>query len=241
MQKQLDNLYHSYLEAIFSDKEIEKMIEDNKLSSPQLLDVETPRGNYLNSEFKVLFIGKETNDWFNSNERYNEGLIPINGQFEKYINSLKKLYKSHNIGVKYRSPIYLFIDHLLKKLNESKQTGMLLTELLRHDYNCKGLPQHLIEKLAYEENSILREEVEILKPNALIFLTGPSYDKHIKMTYPMAVFQECEGYGIRQVAVIENIPNIKKAVRIYHPDYHNRKGANFKHKMVELITKFLNE
>ena len=239
MQKQLDNLYHNYLETLFLDKEIEKLIEDNKLSSPQLLDVETPRGNYLISEYKVLFIGKETNDWFNTVERKNEDLTLINGQFEKYINSLKKLYKSHNIGVKYRSPIYLFIDHLVKKLNESKQTGMLLTELLRHDYNCKGLPQHIIEKVAYKNNFILREEIEVLKPNALIFLTGPNYDKHIKMTYPTAVFKECQDYKFRQVAAIENIPNIEKAIRIYHPDYHNRLGSDFKYKMSELITKFL--
>lgn len=239
MQRQLDNLYQNYLKQIFSDKKIEEMIENLIISSPQFLDVETPRGKYLESEFKVVIIGKETNGWFNSNERKEEGLTEINLQFEKYINSLKQLYSQHNIGVNYRSPIYLFIDLLLDKLTESKTTGILLTEMLRHDYKGSGLPNELIEKIAYNNNFILRNELEILNPDALVFLTGPTYDRFITLTYPTAVFHKHEGYALNQVSVIENIPNIKKAIRIYHPDYHNRLGSEFKYEMREVISNFL--
>lgn len=117
MQKQLDNLYQTYLETLFSDKEFEEMIENFRVSSPQFLDTETPRGKYLSSEFKVVFIGKETNGWFNDNERKEEGLTQINRQFEKYIHSLKKIYSRHNIGANYRSPIYLFIDLLVERIS----------------------------------------------------------------------------------------------------------------------------
>lgn len=240
IQKQLDNLYLNYLETLFLDKELEEMIENLIVSSPQFLDTETPRGNYIDSEYKVVFIGKETNGWFNANEREKEGLTKINRQFEKYIHSLKKMYSRHNIGANYRSPIYLFIDLLVDKLSELKKTGILLTELLRHDYYCSRLPNEIIDKVAYDNNFILRKELEILKPDALIFLTGPTYDRHITMTYPSAVFKKHEGYSLNQVALIEDIPNIKKAIRIYHPDYHNRLGADFKYEMTEVITKFLN-
>lgn len=239
MQRHLDNLYQTYLETIFSDKELEEMIENFIVSSPQFLDTETPRGNYIESEFKVVIIGKETNGWFNANERNEEGLEQINKQFDKYIDTLKKLYSRHNIGANYRSPIYLFIDLLVKRLSEFKKVGILLTEMIRHDYYGSELPNEIISKVAYDNNFILRKELEILNPDALIFLTGPSYDRHITMTYPTAVFQELEGYSLNQVSVIKNIPYIEKAIRIYHPDYHNRLGTNFKYEMTELITKFL--
>lgn len=240
MQKQLDNLYQTYLETLFSDKEFEEMIENFRVSSPQFLDTETPRGKYLSSEFKVVFIGKETNGWFNDNERKEEGLTQINRQFEKYIHSLKKIYSRHNIGANYRSPIYLFIDLLVERISESKNVGFLLTELLRHDYDCSGLPTDIIAKVAYDNNFILRKELEILKPDALVFLTGPNYDRHITMTYPTAFFQEFKGYSLNQVSVIKNIPNIKMAIRIYHPDYHNILGADFKYEMTKVIAEFLN-
>lgn len=240
MQSQLDFLYLNYVETIFSDNELKELIENHIVSSPQIIDIETPRGNYLDSEFKVVFVGKETNGWFNANERKEVGLEIINGQFEKYIHSLKKIYSNHNIGLKYRSPIYLFIDRLFDSLSEFKKTGILLTELLRHDYYGSGLPSEIIAKVGYDNNYILRRELEILKPDALIFLTGPTYDRHIMMTYPSAVFHELEGYSLNQVATIENIPHVKKAIRIYHPDYHNRLGADYKYEMVDVLTNFLN-
>jgi hypothetical protein len=113
VQRQLENLYQNYLETLFSDKELEEMIENHSVSSPQLLDIETPRGNYLDSEYKIILIGKETNGWFNANERKEEGLTHISGQLEKYIHSLKKNIFTTQHRSKLSFPnlfIYLFID-----------------------------------------------------------------------------------------------------------------------------------
>ena len=122
MQKQLDNLYLSYLERVFSDKELAEMIESYVVSSPQFLDVNTPRCKYKDCQYKLLLIGKETNGWFNSNERNDEGLTIIGRELEKYMTALKKIYRKHNIGVNYRTSIYLFIDLLIERMNDFKET-----------------------------------------------------------------------------------------------------------------------
>jgi len=44
--------------------------------------------------------------------------------------------------------------------------------LLRHDCYGKGLPNEIITKVAYDNNFILRKEIEILKPDALVFWQG---------------------------------------------------------------------
>ena len=236
MQQQLDNLYLNYLEKIFLDKELEDNIENEDVSAPHLLDIERPNSNWLNSEYKVLFIGKETNGW-NPKDRQKEGLLPINGQFQKYIVSLKNVYKSLN----YTSSIYLFMDILIEKLSEKRKTGFLLTNLLRHDYCQSSLPYELALKVTYDNNYILRKEIEILNPDALVLLSGPHYDRYIEQhTYPMAHFKEFDNYPLNQVKIYENIPNIKKAIRIYHPDAHKYQGAEYRYDMADIICKFLN-
>ncbi|MEO6834071.1 MAG: hypothetical protein ABI169_17820 [Chitinophagaceae bacterium] len=241
MQAKLDALYNEYLDKIFSDEELLSAIENYELSSPQFLDVSVTRGNYLKHDNKVVFIGKETNGWFNQAERSEAGLAIINKQNQKYIEALKSIYFTHNIGVNYRTSIYTFIDLLTDKLAKNVETGILLTEVLRHDYLCRGLPPELIPKIAYNNNYILKKEIEILNPNAVVFLTGPTYDPYIKLTYPDITFSPLPNYPINQVAIIEGIPNIKKAIRIYHPDAHKYQGEDFRYAMVETVSNYIKQ
>ena len=44
-----------------------------------------------------------------------------------------------------------------------RKPGILLTELLRHDYCGKRLPDNIISKVTYDNNFILRKEIEILR------------------------------------------------------------------------------
>lgn len=242
MQNQLDELYKQYLNIILSDEEILNLIESYVLSSPQLLDVAAPRSNYTTSDYKVLFIGKETNGWFNQQERNEFNLVSIKGQNMEYLEVLKQIYIRQNIGEKEMSrAIFSFIDLAMDEIKvNSLSTGFLLSETLRHDYKCKGLPNHLALRIAFENNFILREEIKILAPDSLIFLTGPSYDEYIKLTFPKAIFKEYPEYEINQVSIIENIPDVKKALRIYHPGFHSRKGKDFRYEMADVIGKFLN-
>jgi hypothetical protein len=240
MQTQLDNLYSDYINRILSETDILEMIENYELSSPLLMDISAARGNYLESEYKILFIGKETNGWFNQREREKVGLLKIEGQNEKYIEELKQLYKRTNIGEKYRKSFFTFIDLLIGRISQNKEVGFTITELLRHDYQCAGASYELATRFAYNNNYILRKEIEILSPNSLIFLTGPNYDKFITHTYPNVEFKSFSNYPIRQVAILEGIPNIDKAVRITHPESHKYKGKQFRHDMVEMISGILN-
>ncbi len=239
MQAKLDNLYKEYLNNILSQKEIVDMIDNDELSSPHLIDVSAKRGNYPNSEFKIVFVGKETSGWFNDKERKETGLFPINGQKDKYLNELKNVYKRINLGETYVSPIYLFIELLMEKIYHKEKVGKLLTNLLRHDAHQGAVSNEWAMKLAYDNNYILRNEIEILKPNALIFLTGPNYDKYIRHTYPDMQFIKYKEYSERQVSILKGIPNIEKAIRIYHPDRHKYEGEIFRHEMVDTIIEAL--
>ena len=116
-----------------------------------------------------------------------------------------------------------------------------MTELIRHDYNGGGAPYEYAIRFAYDNNFILRKEIEILHPNALIFLTGPLYDKYITYSYPNIKYYNFKSFDIRQLAIIDGIPGIEKAIRIYHPDAHKFQGEYFRYEMVEIITNILTQ
>jgi hypothetical protein len=238
MQTELDKLYKDYLNYILSEKEILDAIENFTLSSPQLIDVSVQRGKYLESDYKILVIGKETNYWFNKGEREKVGLLSIKDQVDLYIQELKSLYRKHNLGENYRSSIYTFIDLLIEKLLIKRQIGIILTELIHHDFNGGGVSYDLAMKLMYSNNYILRKEIEVMKPNALLFLTGPNYDVFIKHSYPDVKFTKYKDFNVSQISVLQGIPSIEKAIRIYHPDAHKYQGAQFRHDMINAIADY---
>jgi len=240
MLNELDLLYKEYIGWLLSNEDNVDEIENGKLSSPHLLDVSTPEGNYLNYEFRILFVGQETFGWFNEKQREKEGLLKLDYQIEKYLIALKAIYKNHNLGhgeKQYLSSIYSFIDFVYNTTERDKKIkpGVLLTNLLRHDYDKKTLPFNKYESLNYQNNYILRKEIEILKPNAIVFLTGPNYDKYIIDTYPNIIFNKIEGYEINHAALLRGIPNIEKTIRINHPGRINRLGVTYKREIVNKI------
>ena len=70
----------------------------------------------------------------------------------------------------------------------------------------------ICHNFAYDNNFILRKRKEILHPNALIFLTGPLYDKYITYSYPNIKYYNFKSFDIRQLAIIDGIPGIEKAI-----------------------------
>ena len=135
IQKKLDELYFNYLSRIFDDKDVFEAIQNYEISSPLLIDVNAPQGNYLKRKFRVLYIGKENNGWFNEKERAKAGLKKIT-DINTYLTELKKLYYNFNIGIEYNKPIFRFLDILIDKIQThyggEESTGFLWTNLIRH-------------------------------------------------------------------------------------------------------------
>lgn len=246
LQNKLDELYLEYLNKILKDEVITNAIENGKLSSPLFIDVSAPQGNYVDRPYKVLYVGQETNSWFNEKERKEKSLLRINDA-SIYLTALKDLYKKFNIGEKYNTPIFLFLDILISEI-QSKQgsedkTGFLWTNLIRHSaaYNEGKPSKDIIQKVMYDNNYILRQEINILNPNAIIFVTGPNYDEFLKNTYPKLEIKQVKRYGIDEIASLHH-PELKaKSIRVYHPGYHrNLGGTEYMKELSQDIWNYIN-
>ncbi|TKZ36428.1 hypothetical protein [Brachyspira catarrhinii] len=76
--------------------------------------------------------------------------------------------------------------------------------------------QNIIDK----KFNILKDEIKIINPDIVLFLTGPDYDDYIKTQLEGVKFHKLENsdYEKSQFARVEHEVLPKKSFRIYHPN-----------------------
>lgn len=240
IQGELSNLYTEYLENIFSDSNIYEQVLNFKISSPLFIDSTVEYGKYVDSDFKVLYIGQETNCWYNENERKSDGLLVDLKNNRNYIDSLIARYKKFNLGHQYKTPIFSFMDILVGRLRDKHpSTGFLWTNLLRHDgYNGK-VSDEVEKRISYHKNYVLRKELEILKPNAIVFVSGPNYDYILENSFDGLKKNKIDNKPEREMCFINHINLPEKTIRVYHPNYHKYKGKDYRCELADKIVELL--
>lgn len=193
IQKQLDDVYKTVLnKEIISSQFADE--EKSVLSAPFLLNIPD---SYCKSKNKILYIGKETNIWWGKIQHY----IDIKNSIEILKNRYKaefeggevqrskdiskiKTYKPKDWGNNaFFSKFSFFEDNI-------KDSSILWTNLLKMDSGVDGYAKNSIhyDRIKQLSKDILLKEIDILKPDAIIFVTATStnlkhYDSAIKNTF----------------------------------------------------------
>lgn len=81
------------------------------------------------------------------------------------------------------------------------------------------------------------EELKILKPDLIVFLTGPHYDWRIKHTMGDFTTQHIGEEGILCDRLIFEDKTIPDAIRINHPGWIVRNKLY--HKMISIVDQFI--
>jgi hypothetical protein len=238
VKRELNELYLSYLSKVVEDRKYFDYIDKESIDSPLFISPTVERGNYYNSNLKILFVGKENNGWFGKKEREECGVKNIQDK-NLYLEKNLDLYERFNLGKNYRKPFFTFIDLLISKFNEKGlSAGFVWSNLLRMD--CGGEHNIKTEVFNIDENKILVNEIKILKPDMVIFATGPNYDYWLDKTF-IGLSKECmDDKTEREFCILKHPALPEKSVRIYHPDYHLRLGSDYRieliEKLIELVT-----
>ncbi|MHA6195825.1 hypothetical protein ACX3YG_15800 [Pseudomonas wadenswilerensis] len=69
---------------------------------------------------------------------------------------------------------------------------------------------------------LLTRELEILNPDAVIFFTGPDYDRYLELEFSGLVWAAVGEHGERRFAKLAHGALPAKSWRTYHPGYLNR-------------------
>lgn len=215
--EQLIKLYKSKMEDL--TPEIDKLNNEvlkgqARATNPLLIQADS---NYLNADIKIMFFGQETNIW---HEKHGDFLY--HGNVDKltrfYSNFfLNKNYKNH------KSPFWNGINELeaeIKKELDNQSVGFVWNNVLKIGRGKIGFPSK-INPLTNRYFKIVPDEISILKPDYIVFFSGPNYDKLLKYVIGDFSTQKIKGFAEKELCIIKN-DIIPLSFRTYHPNYLRR-------------------
>lgn len=203
------------------------------LSNEELIQLSNPflikcLPSYKKAKKKVLFVGQETNGWESfkeSLETFNYGNTETNR--DQIIQYLQWMYEDFRYHRKWDyTPFWKGMRRLYQVIdNEGSDDGFLHTELVRFDLNQKRPPKY-IEDLLQKEYNVLPMEIKALRPDVVIFLTGPDYDDRLRATFNNAYvlgdqlnFEPIDGFKTNELIHLSHPILPFHTYRTYHPGY----------------------
>lgn len=217
-------LYKVYSEKWLNlNTEIFKIYNNSELkikpTNPLLISLKN--NDYQNCEIKVIIFGQETNSWY---ETYNGDLDKTISFYRDFFNKGEAL---NNYSGAFWNGINRFLD-LLKNKYPNKKIGLLWNNIIKIgcEERNKNMPPEYIYKIEKENFNLIKKEIEILKPNIILFLTGPNYDFAIENAFgKFNTKLEIKGFTERQLLKID-IGFGENIFRTYHPNYLWRNNIN---------------
>ncbi|MDZ5712614.1 hypothetical protein [Jeotgalibacillus haloalkalitolerans] len=190
---------------------VDQLPDELKPTHPLLLKIADEEG-YKKAGCRIMIVGQETNDW--------------NGKFGKYgIEQLQDIYAdfmAKDTKAK-RTLFWRYQKKLMSVFPRDIDSVIVWNNIYKLGKPGKrGRPNKETRSIQELHFNIFKEELNILKPDIVIFLTGPRYDAAIETYLPGVVISKVREGTVRQIAYLkhENLPDV--AIRTYHPQYLNR-------------------
>lgn len=173
--------------------------------------------NYEKMKYKILIVGQENNGYGYETEPKKSMLFTLDFQSNRYYDN---------------APFFSFPYSFCASINDcdnekySKKSYLAWVNLKEFSFetSSKKPLNEKAQNIIDNEYNILEEEIKIINPDIVLFLTGPNYDYYIKAQLNGVEFKTVENYGIRQFARVEHKSLPKNSFRIYHPVYLRRRS-----------------
>ncbi len=93
----------------------------------------------------------------------------------------------------------------------------------------------VIRSLERQSFPVFRDEIALLRPDIVVFLTGPNRDWDIKFHFPDAKFNPVSKYSTRQMAIVKSSDLPAATLRLYHPNFYRAFTKSYKSAAVDQI------
>lgn len=194
MNEQLKELYQQHW-----DKTRDEIVIGKDSAFPFMISVSK---RYENATKKVMFCGQETNCW-NGKEThdYDPELVKrstvgtITECYNDFVNKEKRMG--------YNSPFWNFINRLA---TQNANTGFIVNNIVKIGKKRRKGYNRVIDEEAHKYFPVFKEELNILKPDLIIFLTGPNYDD--KIEYNLGSFSKENCLDKEEFSFLNNPANI---------------------------------
>ncbi|WP_302368367.1 hypothetical protein [Brachyspira aalborgi] len=173
--------------------------------------------NYNKMKYKILIVGQENNGYGYETEPKKSMLFTLDFQNGRYYDN---------------APFFSFPYSFCASINDcdnekySKKSYLAWVNLKEFSFetSSKKPLNEKAQNIIDNEYNILEEEIKIINPDIVLFLTGPNYDYYIKAQLNGVEFKTVENYQIGQFARVEHKSLPKNSFRIYHPVYLRRRS-----------------
>ena len=188
-----------------------------KPANPLLLRINDEH-KFEDGDIRLMFFGQETNNWYDERRNTVKGVQEF---YDGFFNE-KECWN-------YRSPFWNGIEKFLDLLDlkyPNKEIRILWNNIIKIGrYKDMGTPPSYIYQIERGNFKVIEEEIEITKPNLIIFFTGPNYDQYIRENFGNIEFKGVDGFSDRTLAEVKII-GVHQSFRTYHPSYLQRIGID---------------
>jgi len=165
---------------------------------------------YEEAPVRLVVVGKETNDWWDPS-----GLASLGTR--EAVETLMRAYQDFALGRSYsgRASFWTPVHELYRLLvPEGGAGGFVALNVSRMEFSGTQPGEDVRDRQIATE--LLSKELEILCPDVVVFLSGPSYDAWLKLWFP-----DLGWSGDRWLWELSSRRLPKAAFRTYHPRYLN--------------------
>ncbi|TPH15862.1 hypothetical protein [Litorilituus lipolyticus] len=219
MNEQLTNLYKAHWTTLLSNAAVLNN-KNSKLqpSYPLLIKVNE---KYENAKIKVMVVGQETDKWHGLLVKNNLSIDDLMNCYLRYFqNVLIGKHKEINRRAFWNRKNFKYFKGRLEREFGKENIGFVWSNLSKIGKNSRGKVTEEINHLETESFSVHLQEIEILKPDIIIFNTGNNRDHLLKERFEVNLLYA--GYStskkeIAQVLFPEQYHHII-SYRTFHPN-----------------------
>lgn len=188
---------------------------------PHLLKVTT---DYCRAQVRILFYGQETEGWGPHEGQSFNCFVSGNCSIERLLTEYQKFDFAKD-SPRRSSPLW----RAFRNFQSIPDSGVLWANLCKVAFETTGgysflrAPTERRMKFVAQQTGLMREEVEILKPDAVFFATGPNYDHILKEVFEVERIEEVlPDLTSKQLGRVVSRFLPPLSFRTYHPGFLNR-------------------
>ena len=208
MNQELNELYKSKWKS-FSNQ-LNMIVDDDSVSkkptNPLLIRLHDEE-KYQKAEIRIMIVGQETNDWENV---FYDDIEKISGVYKSFTKREQFQHKGF-----FKNHINNFLKRIRTKYPEKSMEWVWNNIVKVGKVKSKGFPGEKIHNIEKEHFKVFQSELEILKPNVVLFFTG-DYDKILNFHLPQMSRKPLNDLPEKHVQELQ-IENVRYAFRMRHP------------------------